>query len=58
MDNYANMMQGGRSFRVFGGKFCEEFITKFGDEFSKSPKLVNNSSLNLVTNLWITKFGD
>ena len=57
---------GGMSFRVFSVNFCEGFITKFGDEFAKSPNLVNNPSLNLVTNLWltesgvksITKFGD
>ena len=27
----------GMSFRVFSVNFCEGFITKFGDEFSKSP---------------------
>ena len=49
---------GGMSFRVFSVKFCEGFITKFGDEFSKSPNLVNNPSLNLVTNLWLTESGE
>ena len=48
----------GMSFRVFSVKFCEGFITKFGDEFSKSPNLVNNTSLNLVTNLWLTESGE
>ena len=49
---------GGMSFRVFSVNFCEGFITKFGDEFSKSPNLVNNPSLNLVTNLWLTESGE
>ena len=48
----------GMSFRVLSVKFCEGFITKFGDEFSKSPNLVNNTSLNLVTNLWLTESGE
>ena len=48
----------GMSFRVFSVNFCEGFITKFGDEFSKSPNLVNNTSLNLVTNLWLTESGE
>ena len=49
---------GGRSFRVLSVKFCEGFITKFGDEFCKSLSLMNNPSLNLVTNLWLTKSGE
>ena len=49
---------GGMSFRVFSVNFCEGFITKFGDESSKSPNLVNNPSLNLVTNLWLTESGE
>ena len=49
---------GGMSFRVFSVNFCEGFITKFGDEFSKSPNLVNNPSLNLVMNLWLTESGE
>ena len=49
---------GGMSFRVLSVKFCEGFITIFGDEFSKSPNLVNNTSLNLVTNLWLTESGE
>ena len=46
------------SFMVFSVNFCEIFITKFSDEFAKSPNLVNNPSLNLVTNLWLTESGE
>ena len=49
---------GGMSFRVFSVNFCEGFIAKFGDEFSKSTNLGNNPSLNLVTNLWLTESGE
>ena len=56
--SFSNKSIRGMSFRVYFVKFCEGFITKFGDEFSKSPNLVNNTSLNLVTNLWLTESGE
>ena len=62
LENIARIANGvqvrGMSFRVFSVNFCEGFITKFGDESSKSPNLVNNPSLNLVTNLWLTESGE
>ena len=65
MNPHIQAVQRGRNSRVFGEKFCDKFITKFGEEFSAYAKFGDEfsdifrekcsgspiSSPNLVNNL-------